>query len=518
MIFPFMQRGTLATALLLAAGLSSLFAQGTRVFELDPGRLRNLPPGVGVVKEGPEGGLCLRWKIPPESAADFHLVDLPVDISALRDHEILLSWRVRAEDVGVPATSHGGIKVQLHYNSPANGPQWFSEAIPSGTFAWTSSALIIRVDADAEDARLQLGLQDAPGTLWIDSVAISILRPRPSAEDFVFRGHNLPRLRGMVGPGVFEPRDFSDMRAMGANVVRWRLINTQWARIDIPSDPARYEPWLEAKLDELERVLADANAHGMKVLVDLHSPPGGRLPDGTLRMTLDSGIGEYYIEIWRRIASRFRGRPGLWAYDLMNEPVQKRPSPPGVRDWYALQEDAARAVRAIDPDIPILIEADDWDSPQAFAWLRPVDIPRVVYSVHVYWPYEYTHQGFEKSWNSGEAPGYPGKFNGRPFDKAAIARQLESVRAFQKAANAHIFVGEFSVARWAPGGERYLEDCISLFEEYGWDWTYHAFRESDAWSLEHENLPHPDDGAAIPAASTGRKSAVVSRLRKNRFQ
>ena len=39
---------------------------------------------------------------------------------------------------------------------------------------------------------------------------------------------------------------------------------------------------------------------------------------------------------------------------------------------------------------------------------------------------------------------------------------------------------------WAEGAAQYLDDLISLFEEYGWDWSYHAFREYPGWSVEHE--------------------------------
>ncbi len=65
---------------------------------------------------------------------------------------------------------------------------------------------------------------------------------------------------------------------------------------------------------------------------------------------------------------------------------------------------------------------------------------------------------------------------------------FESVREFQLAYNVHIYVGEFSAIRWAPGAAKYLSDCIDLFEEYNWDWTYHAFREWDGWSIEHGEL------------------------------
>jgi hypothetical protein len=39
--------------------------------------------------------------------------------------------------------------------------------------------------------------------------------------------------------------------------------------------------------------------------------------------------------------------------------------------------------------------------------------------------------------------------------------------------------------RRAPGAVNHLRDCIDLFEEYGWDWTYHAYREWDGGSVEH---------------------------------
>jgi hypothetical protein len=494
-----------------------LHAEQPPFFLLTPDTAPNPPVGARWTKEGANGGFCLRWDVKPADARAFHLLNIPLELKSLRDHEILLSWEVRAEGMSEPATSYGGIKVQLHYTSEANGPQWFSEAIPPGTFDWRASSLLIRVDGDATAGELQIGPQDASGTLWLANVSIKVIRARPTLGTLMFRGHDLPRLRGMVGSGAYAPQDLADMRALGANVVRWRLLNTKWARTDIPSDPALYEPWLEAKLDELELVLQDASARGMRVLVDLHSPPGGRLPDGTLRMVMEPATGDYYIGIWKRIARRFKGRPGLWAYDLMNEPVQKRPSPPGVRDWFALQEAAARAAREEDPDVPLLIEVDEWDSPQAFAWMRPVDVARVIYSVHMYWPHEYTHQGVEPPWKASEALSYPGKFNGRPFDRAALERQLAPVRKFQQATNSQIFVGEFSVTRWAPSAERYLADCIALFEEYGWDWTYHAFRESDAWSLEHADLPHPEQGPAKPASSGARRDAVLPWLGKNQF-
>ena len=86
---------------------------------------------------------------------------------------------------------------------------------------------------------------------------------------------------------------------------------------------------------------------------------------------------------------------------------------------------------------------------------------------------------------------YSARFDYRKagWDRARLAKSMEGVRKFQQKYGAKIQVGEFSVAIWAPGGASYLDELISIFEEYKWDWTYHAFREWSGWSLEHEGTP-----------------------------
>ena len=85
------------------------------------------------------------------------------------------------------------------------------------------------------------------------------------------------------------------------------------------------------------------------------------------------------------------------------------------------------------------------------------------------------------------------------------------MRAFQEKYGAKIYVGEFSAVCWAPGAEKYLEDAISVFEEYGWDWTYHAFREWPGWSVEHQGQ---SDNDLVPVADTPRKRALLGGFRR----
>ena len=52
--------------------------------------------------------------------------------------------------------------------------------------------------------------------------------------------------------------------------------------------------------------------------------------------------------------------------------------------------------------------------------------------------------------------------------------------------------------------------ATAVFAEYGWDWTYHAFRKWAGWSVEHEG----EDAASLrPSADNLRKQALLEGLR-----
>jgi hypothetical protein len=102
----------------------------------------------------------------------------------------------------------------------------------------------------------------------------------------------------------------------------------------------------------------------------------------------------------------------------------------------------------------------------------------------MYLPHAFTHQGV---FGSGPAYRYPGLIEGKVWDKAQLEKALQPAIAFQDRYHVHIYIGEFSAIRWAPDNSaaQYLSDLIDIFEDHGWDWSYHAFREWSGWSVEH---------------------------------
>jgi endoglucanase len=464
---------------------------------------------------GHEGTQSLRVTVPPARAGGGNMIRLPLDLTRFRGCLLAFECLAKAENVTRPAASYLGVKFMLHYQSPATGPVWQNENDVFGSFEWRKLAFTTRIAPDATAGELNLGLQGSSGTAWFDEVRVTVLkipvhRPAPMANPPpLFKGHSLPRLRGVMSPDEFSEADLRTLGAeWGANLIRWQ-ITRNWGKVGTDRDPAEYDRWLDAEIGGLDRALDACRRHGMLAVIDMHSPPGGRYSNKDLAIFHELPYQDHWIANWEKIARRYRGNPAVWAYDLVNEPVQNSPSPAGVADYLGAQVRAARAIRAIDPDTPIMIEAAEWDSAAGFRDLEPVDIPRVIYQVHMYAPGSFTHQGV----HSKSAPiTYPGLIEGVEWNKERIRATLQPVREFQLAYNVHIYAGEFSAIRWAPGAAAYIRDCIGIFEEYGWDWSYHAYREWDGWSVEHDANP---DNHQPATAITDRKQVLLDWFRKN---
>ena len=314
------------------------------------------------------------------------------------------------------------------------------------------------------------------------------------------------RRRGFMLPGRDPTEDdLATLAEWGANIVRFQMVR-DWGKPGSNSDLDEFARWLDSRLDVLERVVLPlARRHGMKVVVDFHVTPGGRAAGGELPLFYEPRYAEFFVDYWRRIAARFVGNEDvIYGYDLVNEPEQLFRA---AVDYWTLQRMAAEAIREIDPTTPIVVEANHWDTPGGFRTLSPLALDNVIYQVHMYHPDSFTHQGVG---NRPVGIRWPDESKG--WNQADLRATLAPVRDFQRRHDAKIYVGEFSAIAWAPGAEEYLRACIDLFEEYGWDWTYHAFREWDAWSLERE----PDGPRSVrPSADNPRRRVVLEALRKN---
>ncbi|MGQ9504655.1 MAG: glycoside hydrolase family 5 protein [Thermogutta sp.] len=462
---------------------------------------------VPLMPEGwePSQGLGIELERRPDRGWALHVSSLPgstqhrnirfvLPIDRVRGKRLRVSANIKAKGVSEPPNPWNGVKCMLQIVTPEE-TQWPQQNLPGGDFDWRRATFHAAIPDDVQRVFLILGLENVSGDAWFDDVTIEDIgvRPKPTAvtNQPMFKGHDLPRLRGaMIGPNVTDEDLLEFGQTWQANHIRWQLI---WG--GFPRSPAdqvgvkEYRQWLETALSRLDEALLVCRKAGILVTVDLHTPPGGRNRASECRMFEIPEFQETFIQIWEEIARRYKESDVVWGYDLVNEPVEGA-IPAGLRNWQELAAETARRVRAIDPRHAIIIEPAPWGSPASLDWLEPLDVPGVVYSVHMYIPHRFTHQGVH-----GNPTGvvYPGTIEGRYYDRETLKKVLTPVVQFQRDFNVHIYIGEFSAIRWAPGdsGCQYLRDCIEIFEENGWDWAYHAFREWDGWSVEHG--PDPND-------------------------
>jgi endoglucanase len=286
------------------------------------------------------------------------------------------------------------------------------------------------------------------------------------------------RFRGfMIGYGT-SAAEIADLAPWGANVIRYPILDPD---ADTHTE-AEYNAFLESALIELDEVIAQATPLGVRVIIDMHTPPGGyvtRTGYPQYRLFSEKWAQDALFTTWTTIATRYKDNPGVFAYELLNEPAQKRVAA-GLLNLDKLNRALVTKIREVDPVKKIIVSPKYADAIH-IKKLRPVRDPNIIYSVHMFFPQKYTLQGIlyakELSYPSGK------------LNRKSIIKYLKPVREFQRKRRATIYIHEFGVVRWAPGAYQFLQDLIRLFESYKWNWTYLAFRGGDnVWSLEHNEV------------------------------
>ena len=502
-----------------------------------------------IICAGQRKELC--WQCGPNARIEGNLlvVDVPVgeektgglataelDLSAWDGKPVGAEIVASGERIAKPLHWYTGLKFQFEYEDALSG-EWSYPNTPGrlGDFPeQTIRVSDLASGVSRTKARMMIGLQETSGRAVFDLSTLRIgdpaplwpvtnqthrcayrapvgLSTNPNCSQINPRSGQRP-LRGVMSPSRKDPpfmteADFDTLQEWGVTLIRYQMSSND-VRPEGEDPVAWFDRWLAPKLDHFDSfVLPQAAKRGMKVVLDLHEAPGGRDEANEMRMFHDKRLAAHFVETWRSIAERFRVREGIYGYDLVNEPMQTSEAAPGC-DFWTLQKRAAEAIREIDPDTPILVECNSQDDPAAFASFSPLDLVNVIYEVHMYKPFAYTHQGV--MWKQGELRTYPDESKG--WNKDYLRACLKPVRDFQLRHGAKIYAGEFSAVAWAPGADQYLRDCIGLFEEYGWAWTYHAFRESGVWNVEWEGPGRDSLGPA--AADTPRKKALLDGLRR----
>jgi endoglucanase len=140
----------------------------------------------------------------------------------------------------------------------------------------------------------------------------------------------------------------------------------------------------------MDQVLNWCKKYQLYLLLDMHGAPGGQTGDnidnsyGYPFLYTDSGCQQKTIDIWKRIANRYRNETIILGYDLLNEPIAHFFDQDKLNPLLEpLYQRIVSAIRQVDKNHLIFLEGAQWAS-KFNMFSKPFD-HKLVYSFHKYW-------------------------------------------------------------------------------------------------------------------------------------
>ena len=331
----------------------------------------------------------------------------------------------------------------------------------------------------------------------------------------------------LQGPGRTESRDlpFASRLQRGVNLNGWftgtSLTPNRFGRSDLqliaalgftfvrlPIDPKRMMTrgvLSNDSLEALHRALDLITSSGLAAIADIHPTQ-----DFERQVLSDKDSLNGFLHFLEGFCSHLKS----WSahdlgVELLNEPFDPGTGGRGW-DWNAIQRQLWTAARRALPEHALILTGDAWSSMSGLRRIVPVADSNVLYTIHFYQPYVFTHQG--ANWMKSD-PLHFAELHGVPYpgDSEGVRKALESItrsvarpqlrdsirselldyaraswnrenlaQSFSQTAewasqhHERLFLGEFGVYKRGPdtaGRCRWLQDVRELAEANRFSWA-----------------------------------------------
>lgn len=249
--------------------------------------------------------------------------------------------------------------------------------------------------------------------------------------------------------------------------------------------------------------------YGLNLIIDLHKTAGYSFDEGEAESGLfeSETLQERFYRLWEEIAKRFGSLYQRTAFELLNEVTDIQFS----EKWNEIAEICVRKIRAIAPEIQILL-GGYWNN--AIVALPDLPLPfddKIVYNFHCYEPILFTHQGAQwiRNMPAGLRIGFPGNAeeyrslmkrldlpvgdifrmakNAQTADYELFDNLFADACALAKERGAALYCGEYGVIDTAADADTaaWFEAIHRAFDKYGigraaWSYKGMDFGISDA--------------------------------------
>jgi Cellulase (glycosyl hydrolase family 5) len=275
------------------------------------------------------------------------------------------------------------------------------------------------------------------------------------------------------------PSDFDRIRQMGFNCVRlpidYRLL------VD---DAGQFKPD-EVAYREIDFAIQQCERARLYVILDLHAAPGGQSDQmhtgqaGQNQLWSDPAMQDLTVEVWKRLAARYKSRGVIAALDLLNEPWGDHKS--DIRPQLdAMVARLYLAVRSTGNAHVVLLPGAFTTGIAHYGLLQDRGFDNAAFTDHF----------------------YPGLFT--------TPANVQSVRAFldyfipayanQLApSNAAMLVGEYNIVLHPSGGDRMMRTVKDAFESRGWAHTLWSYKSLSNAGVEDDNWYVVTNATPLPA-------------------
>ncbi|PKP13451.1 MAG: glycoside hydrolase [Bacteroidetes bacterium HGW-Bacteroidetes-3] len=149
--------------------------------------------------------------------------------------------------------------------------------------------------------------------------------------------------------------------------------------------------YVEEGFQLMDSLISWCKKHKLYVIIDMHGAPGGQTganiddsPNDIPELFIEEKYQDQLVNLWVKIAERYKDEPTVAAYDLLNEPL---PKATGADLKYKhllvpLYQRITAAIRKIDQKHMITLEGFDWSNDWSL-FDKPFD-SNVFYQFHYY--------------------------------------------------------------------------------------------------------------------------------------
>jgi endoglucanase len=276
----------------------------------------------------------------------------------------------------------------------------------------------------------------------------------------------------------FTEDDAAQIAASGFNVVR---IPVHYRHLEDDAKPFQLK---ESGFARLDGAVEACSRHGLYTIIDLHVLPGSQNNEWHCdNPTHHAGFWghphfeERVLNMWRALATRFRGNPMVAGYEPINEPGD--PTGEHVARFFP---QLLKVIREVDPDHILFLKGNAYGSEFGF-YTEPMENT-------VFIAFDYAIPGAA---NGGP---YPGETNSVYYDRAVLEERVVELTDQARTTGTPLWIGEFGpvysgVQAVDENRYRVLADQLDIYRLNDASWSVWTWKDINVQGLVYLDADSP---------------------------